>query len=259
MRNALACGEARALRQKQAMTELYQSNVPASKYRFPHDTGWTTSHEGYIYEAKKLSAALVRNPKASWFLTIYIHPVLDAKQHKLLFQKASRVLRIKGINAFWIREVLPSEKVHYHFLIQDNISREHLAKICEVSFPSRKETGWHKRILPVPSVLDHNRISRYVCKSKVKGVYRGKLVADKYRRKRHLFNARTGLKKHGTIGSYWTEKPADVWDTIKERERWIASICRTMGMEVPAVKYILSQKGLYNGQRRNHFAANHGI
>jgi hypothetical protein len=233
------------------MTQLYQSNAPLSKGESPHDNGWTKSQEGAIYEAKKLSAALCSNPRATWFLTIYIRPVLDARQHKLLFQKAARVLRKNKICAFWIREILPTDKLHYHILVRNDISREHLAEICESAFPERSITSWHKRIMAVPSVQDHNRISRYITKAKIIGKYRGRVVNDKYKHKRHLFQAKTGLNKHGTLGGYWSKNPDLVWDEIKKRERELADICRTVGMDVGHVKYILRWRK-HNGQRRDY-------
>lgn len=218
---------------------FYNPHPPESKGEIPHDDGWTTSIEGYIYEAKKLSTVLIRNPKASWFVTIYIHPVLTAAQHKAMFARATRVLR-KRITAFWIREILPSDKLHYHFLIREEVSKSAVASIFEAAMPTRKILKWHKKILPVLTRGDHNRISRYITKAKVTGKVRGRVVSDKYRNKRHLFLPRSGLNKHGTVGSYWRVKPSDVWKGVVENARWLDHICGVMGMAVVEVKYALS-------------------
>ncbi len=196
---------------------------------------WTETVEGYLNEAKKLTACLLHNRKLArqpytWFITIYVDVEMTPKAANDWWKKAARNLQRNGVVALWVREPTRSNKVHYHLILRSWRSKQDITRIIEESLPSRKLGRWHKNIKPVEK--SDWRLLHYISKAKTAGETKsGKYVKDLYRRKRLLFKPGLGIRKHGTIGAFWVKGKEAIWNDIKAKEKRIAE-----GLEQPNVK-----------------------
>jgi hypothetical protein len=185
---------------------------------------WTDTIIGYQHEAKKLTKCILNNRKLlgrpySWFVTIYVWPVMPPAEAAALWTKTCRSLRNQGIVALWVREPTRKNKIHYHLIVSSRQSREELVEAIETAMPSRKKTGWHKNIEPVD---DDPTLAYYITKAKMRGKVRGKVVPDKYASKRLLFKTGTKLHKHRTIGDFWLKPTKEIWQEVRDTEKRIA-------------------------------------
>ena len=187
---------------------------------------WCDTIEGYLREAKKLTMLLLRNRKLMkapylWFVTIYVDFHQSPKEISAWWTKSKRNLARNGLNAIWIREPTRTNKVHYHLLLKDPLSKSEITRIIEESLPPRKLGRWHKNIKSVGN--NDWRLLHYFSKAKLDGKTKaGTFVPDLYRKKRLLFKKGLRIRKVGTIGTFWVSKKADIWKQIVEREKRIA-------------------------------------
>lgn len=199
--------------------------------------GWCDTVAGYLREAKKLKMLLIRNRilmKAPyrWFLTIYVDFHQSPTEISAWWNKAKRNLARKGIDALWVREPTRSNKVHYHLLVKNPISKDQLERIVEDSLPSRAIGRWHKSLRQVKK--SDWRLVHYLGKAKLGGNTKsGKFLTDLYRKKRLLFVKKLRIRKLGTIGKFWVKPKAEIWKKIVEHEKRIGD-----GLEKPKVKEI---------------------
>lgn len=207
------------------LPEIFQAKPLFSKPSQFKAKSWTETIEGYQYEAKKLTTCILNNRKLlgrpySWFVTIYIWDVMPPNEAAKLWTKVCRNLRRLGIIALWVREPTKKNKVHYHLLVSSQQTEKDLLATIEAAMPPRSEVGWHKNIKAVD-----NRwwLPFYITKAKIKGKFKGKTVPDKYASKRLLFQSKTQLRKHGTIGKFWIKSIAQLWKEVQLVEQRIAN------------------------------------
>jgi hypothetical protein len=215
--------------------EIFQRKPVFSKPSTFRPKSWCDTTEGYLHEAKKLTTLLIRNRKLMgvpyrWFLTIYVDFHQSPQEVSAWWTKATRNLKAKRLNALWVREPTRSNKVHYHLLVRNNISKADLTAIVEESLPSRKLGRWHKNIKPVGT--NDWRLLHYITKAKLAGkTKKGAVITDLYAKKRMLFKKKLGIRKVGTIGKFWAQKKSALWKQIVEKEKKIAD-----GLSRPNVK-----------------------
>jgi len=203
---------------------LYQENPTFNKPSIYKAKGWTETVEGYLNEAKQLAVCLLRNRHLmrtpyTWFLTINFESVLSPSQIKKTWEEVCRKLRSKRIVALWVREVSRSNKVHYHLLLRNSIHRPALEAIVADCLPDREALPTHTKLQVVNREW---RLVHYLPKAKIAGFRHGEPVEDYYADKRLLFLPNLGLKKFGTIGSFWERPKKVLWQKVIEEERRIS-------------------------------------
>ena len=213
--------------------KIFQTKPPFSKPSQFRPKGWTETTLGYINEAKQLTQCILRNRKAmkrpyTWTVHININVELSPVDITNEWTKTCRTLRRKGIIALWVREPNKVNKVHYHLLIKDPISRKELSSIIEEAMPPRSQIKWRKCI---QTIENEWRYAYYITKAKIRGRVRGKMVSDMHARKRRLFKANLKLKKYGGIGPFWERPKKQLWQEIKDIEQRIGE-----GLEKPNIK-----------------------
>lgn len=207
-----------------ASPTYYQKNPP--KIINPRgDRRWTTSINGYCYEALNLTRKLIANgqldPYTHW-CTIYIchdHTIPEVKQ---VWTKATRLFRQKHISAEWIREISQTNRFHYHLVCRNpEYTPEQVYSIIKLALP---DITTNVQVRPyIPQFLVAN--SFYFTKAKCQGWVNGRLVKDKHSKKRYLVHKCLGLCKHGTISkSFWdadtdtrVEENLAAWNKRRER------------------------------------------
>lgn len=215
--------------------KIFQTTPPWTKTSNFKLKSWTETVQGYLNEAKNLTTCLIRNRELAkrpytLFLTIYVDVTMQPKAINDWWKKAARNLQRKGVVAIWVREPTRTNRVHYHLLLRSIHTKEQLATIIEESLPSRKTGRWHKNIKVVRK--RDGRLLRYITKAKTAGETKsGIYLSDLYRRKRLLFKSGLGIRKHGTIGRFWSKSKEAIWEDVKAREKRIAE-----GLEQPNVK-----------------------
>jgi hypothetical protein len=147
-------------------------------------------------------------------------------------EKAKRSLRDNGIVALWIREPTKSNKVHYHLILRNKISRKELEKSIRAALPQKqpgqKRAGWHKSI----RLVNYDwQLAHYVTKAKITGYIKGQRVADYYARKRLLFVTGLPFHKVGVIGNFWVKSKTKMWQDVVDVEKRIGA-----GLDKPNVR-----------------------
>ena len=173
------------------------------------------------------------NRPYTWAVHINLNEEIPPEQVASLWEQTKRKLNDRGIVCLWVREPNRLNKVHYHLIIKNAISKSALKKAIEESMPSRKVVQWRKR---VEAIKKEWRLCHYVVKAKVRGYNKkGIMVADLYGRKRLLFLAKMPVRKIGTIGDFWEggKSKTKMWDEIKAIEKQIGE-----GMEKPHIKQL---------------------
>jgi hypothetical protein len=219
-----------------ASSKIYQENPAYSKPSQHKPKGWTDSVLGYINEAKQWAMCVLRNRRLmgrpyTWAVHINLNEEIPPAQVADLWEKTKRKLNDCGIVCLWVREPNRLNKVHYHIIVKNAISKADLKKAIEESMPSRKVVKWRKRVEPITKEW---RLCYYVFKAKASGRNKhGVMVNDLYRHKRLLFLPNLPFKKVGTIGDFWErgKSKKKLWDEIKAIEKRIAE-----GLEKPNVK-----------------------
>jgi hypothetical protein len=205
--------------------KIYQQKPTYSKSSQFKPKGWTDTVLGYINEAKRLTLCILSNrdlmgrPYTS-AVHINVSEELSPEQHADLWATACRKLRRKGVVALWVREPNKANRVHYHLLVKNAISKKALEQAIEEAMPDRKQVKWRKR---VEAIKNEWYYAHYISKAKVAGHVKGKRVDDLYSKKRLLFKANLDMKKYGTIGDFWErgKTKKTLWQQIKDRERRI--------------------------------------
>jgi len=199
---------------------LFQENPIFSKPSIYRAKGWTETVEGYVNEAKQLAVCLLRNRRLmqtsyTWFLTINFECVLPPAEIKRAWTEICRKLRAKGIVALWVREVSRTNRVHHHLLLRTPISRTALERVVAECLPDQEALPTHSKLLVVN---DEWRLVHYLAKAKITGYVQGEPVDDYYAEKRLLFKPNLGLKKFGTLGSFWGRPKRELWQEVIEEE-----------------------------------------
>jgi len=216
--------------------KIYQTNPIYSKPSLHKPKGWTDSVLGYINEAKQWAMCVLRNRRLmkrpyAWAVHINLNDEYPPDQISPMWKKVARKLEDRGIVCLWVREPNGLNKLHYHIIVKNQISRAELKKAIEDAMPPRSVVKWRKRIEPI---INEWRLCHYVFKAKVRGhSKKGVLVDDLYRGKRLLFKANMPFRKVGTIGDFWEQgkSKTKMWDDIKAIEKKIGE-----GLEKPNVK-----------------------
>jgi tetrahydromethanopterin S-methyltransferase subunit F len=217
--------------------KIYQQKPAFNKSILYKPKGWTDSVQSYINEARKLKTLILRNRRLmgepyTWHVTINVETVQTPEQIADLWEKAKRSLRDSGIVAVWIREPTKSNKVHYHLILRNKISRKELEKVIKAAMPQKqpgqKRAGWHKSIKPV---TDDWQLAHYVTKAKISGYVKGQWVPDYYMLKRLLFVTGLPFHKVGEIGKFWVKSKTKMWEDVKAVEKKIGE-----GLDKPNVK-----------------------
>lgn len=187
--------------------------------------GWTSTVVGYLYESDKLSRLILRNltymdHPYTWAVTIKIHTVLTARDIREFWPKVCRKLRNGGFVGLWVIEPHHDNTIHYHMIASSHFGkRRQLARLIEKAMPPRSELSFHKQVAPIKSVYHW---ARYVTKAKTRGSVRGRVVPDKYGKKRLLFVAGSRIQKSREIGSFWQKPKHVLWLEIVQIEKKIA-------------------------------------
>ena len=204
---------------------IYQTDPIISKPSQFKAKGWCETVEGYLYEATKLAQCILRNQhnmrrSYEWSVTINLDTQLAPNAISASWTKTCRTLRRCGIVALWVREPNKANKIHYHLIIKNKISKKELENTIEDAMPPREIIPWRKCVEPI---RDDWYYCHYIAKARI-----GKMD-DRYADKRLLFKARLKLKKYGTIGAFWepskSKEERRLWEEIKAIEktdrRWI--------------------------------------
>lgn len=207
--------------------KIYQTNPTFSKPSQFEPKGWTDTVLGYIREAKQWAMCVLRNRRLmkrayTWAVHINLNEEVPPDQIAPMWEKTCRKLNDRGIVCLWVREPNRLNKLHYHIIVKNPISKADLKKAIDEAMPSRKVVKWRKR---VEAIINEWRLCHYVFKAKVKGRNKqGVLVDDLYRSKRLLFKANMPFKKVGTVGDFWEQgkNKKKLWDEIKAIEKRIA-------------------------------------
>lgn len=204
--------------------------------------GWTLSLESYMREANKLSRCIIDNAKKQHYSHV-IHlnhnDVLPVSQLKDIWTKATRKLRLQGIDLLYVREFNNRAKCHYHIIVSGWHSQDAVKRAFEKAMPDRKQVRWRMRV----EVFDPAKLvacAYYV----TKGCPRG--WKDVNKRKRLLFNAGLGLKKYGVVGEFWATSKAALWDEVKGKEADIQA-----GLNQPGVWEYCERMAKATGQDIN--------
>lgn len=196
--------------------------------REPH--GWTTLR-GYWREASKQCQLLdlnrsLRGKLYTWGVSLNIEHALEIAEVKRVWEHVSRELRRRDVVAFWVREPSPANHCNYHLLIASDHTKLELRDAIDASIPDGIQ--YHKQIDAIASQWSY---TRYIVKAKVRGYVGGKFRLDRYADKRLLFIKKSGLQKHGIIGSFWVRPKGELWQTVIAREKRIAD-----GLTSPEVR-----------------------
>ncbi|MBX9679115.1 MAG: hypothetical protein K2X38_10165 [Gemmataceae bacterium] len=216
--------------------KMYQIKPVYSRPSLHPPKGWTDTTLGYINEAKQWSMCVIRNRKLmkrtyTWAVHINLNREYPPDDISPMWKKVARKLEDRGIVALWVREPNRLNKLHYHIIVKNEISRADLMRSIDDAMPPRSEVVWRKRIEPV---INEWRLCYYVFKAKVKGYdKKGIFSTDLYRAKRLLFKPNMPFRKVGTIGDFWEQgkNKTRMWDEIKAIEKKIGD-----GLEKPNVK-----------------------
>jgi hypothetical protein len=216
--------------------KIYQTNPEYSKPSQHKPKGWTDTVLGYINEAKQWAMCVLRNRKLmkrpyTWAVHINLNEEYPPGQISPMWKKVARKLEDRGIVALWVREPNRLNKLHYHIIVKNHISKADLKKAIDDAMPPRSLVKWRKRVEPI---INEWRLCHYIFKAKVKGHNKkGVLVNDLYRVKRLLFKANMPFRKVGTIGGFWEQgkSKTKMWNDIKAIEEQIGK-----GLEKPNVK-----------------------
>jgi len=167
----------------------------------------------------------------TWAVHINLNEEYPPDQISPMWKKVARKLEDRGIVALWVREPNRLNKLHYHIIVKNQISKAELKKAIEETMPSRKVVQWRKR---VEDIKKEWRLCHYVVKAKVKGYNKqGVFKTDLYGAKRLLFKPNMPFRKVGTIGDFWErdKSKTKMWDDIKTIAKRIGD-----GLEKPNVK-----------------------
>ena len=216
--------------------KIYQTNPVYSKPSQFKPKGWTNTTCGYIREAKQWALCVLRNRDQmqrpySWVFHLNLNEEIPFNEISPMWQKVSRKLKSKGIVALWVREANRLNKLHYHILVKNEISKDDLKNAIEFAMPPRSVVKWRKRVEPIRF---RNWLCFYIFKAKVAGENdNGVFVKDKYRAKRLLFKPKMPFKKVGTIGDFWEhgKSKKKFWDEIKADQKQIGE-----GLERPNIE-----------------------
>jgi hypothetical protein len=195
--------------------------------------GWTETVVGYQNEAKQLTMCLLLNRKLlnqpyRWAIHININVELPPTIITSMWTTACRTMRRRGLVGLWVREPNKANKVHYHMIVLNDMSKRELERIVEEAMPDRQQVKWRKRVEIIDSEWNY---CHYISKCKVSQSFGGHTTQDKYASKRLLFKPHLKFKKYGSIGSFWVRPKKTLWDEIKETERRIAE-----GLDEPHVR-----------------------
>ena len=119
-------------------------------------------------EAKKLAMCIMRNRRYmnrpyGWAAHINLNVVLPPGTVTAIWTKTCRTLRRRGIVALWV-SANRANKVHYHLLVKNYISKVALEQVIEDAMPSREVIPWRKR---VEAMSNEWAYCHYITKAKV--------------------------------------------------------------------------------------------
>jgi len=204
--------------------QLIQAQPQEGKQR---QGGWKTVN-GWNNEATKLATCLIRNArqcivpntKYHWHITINIKTVLTIAQHKLLWQKATRLFR-KHFTGFYVREPNQSNHVNYHLIVNSEISEPRLRDCLKEALAHVDNNH------SVARIYSPFGLCRYICKTK------------EHADKRVFFAEDVNLNKHGTIGKFWHKPTKQIWaDVIKEQRQISATMNEAEPHITRAARYL---------------------
>ena len=216
--------------------KIYQTNPEYSKPSQYKPKGWTDTTLGFITEAKQWAMCILRNRRLmqrpyTWAVHINLNEEYPPDEFSPMWKKVARKLEDRGIVCLWVREPNRLNKLHYHIIVKNQISKADLKQAIEDAMPSRNVVQWRKRVEPIKNEW---RLCHYVVKAKVKGYNKQSVFkTDLYGAKRLLFKANMPFRKVGTIGDFWEQgkSKTKMWEDIKAIEKKIGD-----GLEKPNVK-----------------------
>jgi hypothetical protein len=129
----------------------------------------------------------------TWAVHINLNEEYRPDQVSPMWKKVARKLEDRCIVALWVREPNRLNKLHYHIIVKNQISKADLKKAIEDAMPPWSVVKWRKR---VEQIKNEWRLCHSVFKAKAKGrTKKGVLVNDLYRHKRLLFLPKMPFKK----------------------------------------------------------------
>jgi len=184
----------------------------------PAPNGFTESISSYIKEAGKELTLLIRNRELQkhpyrWEVTINLEKILCPKDVRTAWAKMSRKLNRSGVVAYRIAEPTKSNKVHFHLLVKSNHTDAELKRIVAAATDG---IDCHTHL---SLIEDEFRYIAYMLKARIGVVVGGRLIKDYHATKRLLFQSKTGIRKVGTVGKFWVQPKAKIWESIRKKKQ----------------------------------------
>lgn len=208
----------------QSKPVIYQNNPFYNKPSLFPAKGWTGTIEGYMYEARRWTYALSQNLRLMarpycWVVHLNLKDYVLPVDIGPMWSKVTGDLKAQGIVALWVREPNRANKVHYHILVKNSITKKRLKKAIRMAMSLQSIVRWRQRVEPIQS---QKAVINYIFKAKVPGLNKkGEWVDDIYASKRLLFQPKLPFDKVGVIGGFWENKMSvsKFWNKIKEQKK----------------------------------------
>ena len=186
---------------------------------------WTSSKESYSKTASREAYCLFNNGrKANFTLQLNLYRMYFVQDIEALRKELSILFaylrRKKKIAAYAVLEVtrdqlgMPTNKVHFHFLIDTDLSENKLKKLFHRACKSAGYTRNDYRLSKVDDISGKpDDEYRWLCKYIVK--------ADRLPKKVILFKKHLRLRKTRTVGDFWLDANGDpttkkaIWEPIR--------------------------------------------
>jgi hypothetical protein len=184
----------------------------------PAPKGFTESIQSYVKEAGKELTLLLRNRELQehpyrWAATINLEKALSPKDINTTWARIARKLKRSGVVAYRIAEPSKANKVHFHLLVKSSHTEAELKRIVAAA------TDGIDCRTHVSPIEDEFRYVAYILKARIEVVVGGKLVKDYHSPKRLLFQSKTGIRKVGTVGKFWVQPKAKIWESIRQQQQ----------------------------------------
>ena len=221
--------------------------------------GWTESVQSYMVEAKRELACLMANQRLlgrpyTWLVTLNITEVMEPDEVNRLWAVVARRLRRAGVVAHRVAEVNSDDKVHFHLLLSSEHTKTELRGIVDkaaADLPLRKH---------LEQVKSSYGRAAYILKAQVEGVSADgkRVLKDKYRDKRTLFQPHTGIHKVGVVGKFFIKPKTQLRAVMQEYAKKQAE-----AMKSPSKRRLVNRLygffgGYYSRAELTRLIATHG-
>lgn len=237
---------------------------PKKRLRPLHYTedGWHTL-DGYLYESDKLARCVqwarrrYFSSEFTFFCSINFTEDMTATEMKVVWSKACRYLKDKGVVALYVCEASRrSNHFNFHLLLR--------SRTPNLTALLKSAT---KTVTTNIKVEDYNPgegryAVRYMVKAKTPKYKNGEIVShDRWARKRVLFRQELKVRKYGCIGQFWPTgmNKEGIWKEIVAHERRISEGLQQPGAEEYALELHELIGGYYPLNRVRRSVGYHGV